>query len=145
MMRAKAANIAISAATIGLSAWVIAVASGFPESPEPDTVGPGRLPTIVATILCLIGIVLLIRAIFAAGPDEGLPFAKAKKPAVLSLLTVAFVLALPYAGFPIAGLIWFFVTAFYLGSSWKAGLFSAALLVGFIHVVFHTLLSVPMP
>lgn len=145
MTTTRLANICVSAAIIGLSVWVMVEASQFPESSSPDTVGPGRLPMIVAALLCLSGIALLIRAVRGIGSDESFSLAEAKIPAAILAACVVFVFGMKYVGFPIAGLIWFFVSAFFLGRDWKTSLASAVILVGFIYVVFHIVLSVPLP
>lgn len=145
MSAKRATNIFLMALIIGFSVWVIYESAQFPTPNSPEIIGPARFPMMAAFLLCLVGIILFLNAIRDGGVEVTGFISEAKAPFVLVVLCICFILATQYIGFPIAGLIWFFIAAFFLGRRWRTSLLAAVILVSFIYVVFHTILSVPLP
>lgn len=110
-----------------------------------ERMGPGYFPTVLASILGLIGVVSIVRSFIR--PGEAIS-AFARRPLVLVLgATVLFALLLPYAGVVIALLALIVVGALASRNS-RVDVKSIAAMVGLIAfcvIVFVKGLGVPMP
>ena len=107
--------------------------------------GPGYFPTILGSVLAIIGVVSLIRSLLTGGVAIE---AIAWKPlATITLGTVLFAFFLPRVGLPISLIVLILVSAaasiaFRIG--WKPMVAMMAL-VAFCALVFVKLLGVPLP
>lgn len=100
-MSAAARDLALGVAALALAGawWVLAAA--IPVSLLADAVGPGGVPMAVAVLMGAAGAVLVLRSVLRPA-REPLPGPAHGRAAGLFALLVAYVLALPFVGYPLA-------------------------------------------
>jgi hypothetical protein len=103
---------------LAIAAGYYAAAAAIPRSDLADAVGPAGLPVVYAAVLGALSIVLIVRGIRSArGADAGEAAGRtAWLPALATLsLGIAYIVIVPWAGYPvtIAGLL--IATAYRLG------------------------------
>lgn len=127
---------------VGVTA--VAMAASYPFGTA-TRMGAGYFPTILGSVLALIGIASLVRSLMIAGePIEAIAW---KPLATITVGTALFAFLLPRAGLPIS-LIALILTSAVASAAFKFGLkpmVAMCALVAFCVVVFVKLLGVPLP
>jgi len=96
-------DIAFGAAAFALGATWYHAAAGIEDSLLSDAVGAGGVPKVLAAIMAGTGALLVLRTILRAPPDdEGRGTAAHLKAAGLLALMLAYLLAAPILGYPLA-------------------------------------------
>lgn len=126
-MSASARDIALGLAALVLAGAYWALAVDLPISLLSDAVGPGGVPVAVAMLMAVAGVVLILRSLVGA-PREAPPSPAHGRAAGLLALLVAYVLAVPFIGYPLALGLLVGAIALYAGA--RPGLGLAAFAVG---------------
>jgi FtsH-binding integral membrane protein len=129
-----------------------AMALNIQNSQLADDVGPGGLPKIYGMLLAGFSIVLMLRARFRPEPVDAKQrpvteeiFA-AKRGLGILLIGVAYILAVPYLGYPLAIAVVIAVAALYNGGSLSLRMAGIAVLGAFgLWFVFVFLLHIGQP
>jgi putative tricarboxylic transport membrane protein len=112
----------------------------------PIGIGPGTFPIILASLLGMMGFVLLLRRSVPRDPSEDpsvvQTLAGMSAYVVLAVFTL---LALEPAGFILTGTILIIATGWKLGARWVPLLATASLAPAIIHFLFVRAFSVPLP
>ncbi|WP_102106987.1 tripartite tricarboxylate transporter TctB family protein [Oceaniglobus roseus] len=125
----------------GVAMFVTAL--GFPVIPA-MAYGPGLFPKIVAVGLFLSGAGIATEGIVGRGAAlkerlEVLPIL------LLAALIVAFILALPWLGFHIAGTLVLIGAILIFRGSWLTAIVFAPIATVLVHMLFYNVLRVPLP
>ncbi|KQT53145.1 hypothetical protein ASG43_19405 [Aureimonas sp. Leaf454] len=135
-------------------------AETIPNSMLDDAFGPRGLPVILAGLLAVIALAIVAKALLGLRAAAGAKLAPAtaeavedgehesKLPRALGFLAIcaAYVLALPYLGYPLSIGLMIAAVAFYEGAerNWKIP--ATAIFGGVLFwLLFHQLLGVPQP
>lgn len=144
-MSASARDIALGLAALVLAGGYWALAVDLPISLLSDAVGPGGVPVAIAMLMAVAGVVLILRSLVGA-PREAPPSPAHGRAAGMLALLVAYVLAVPIIGYPLAlGLL---VGAIALYAGERPGLGLAAFAVGigvFFWFGFVRVMGIPFP
>ena len=100
-------------------------------------------PRIVTVLL-----VLLMGAVFLQiwGKEKGVSYKKSlKKPAVLFVITLAYLGSMPFLGYSLGSFLFLFVTMRFLGTPARRGLLIALVLTLVLHGVMISLMDLPLP
>lgn len=116
MSRAKDVGFGLAATALGL-AWYVQ-AAGIEDSLLSDAVGAGGVPKVIALVMAGAGALLVLRALLSrpAAEEEDRSLGQHAKAAGLLAMTIAYVVAAPVLGFPIAIGLFAAVVAVYAGA-----------------------------
>ncbi len=141
MTRDRLAGVVLCLASIVLlmSAWQI-------RRVIPIGIGPGTFPIILASLLGMMGFVLLLRRSVARDTSEDASYVQTLTGmSVYVVLAVFTLVALEPAGFIVTGTILIVATGWKLGAGWMPLLATACLAPATIHFLFVRAFSVPLP
>lgn len=141
MTRDRLAGVVLCLASIVLlmSAWQI-------RRVIPIGIGPGTFPIILASLLGIMGLVLLVRRSAARDTSEDASLVQTLSGmSVYVVLAVFTLLAMEPAGFILTGTILIIATGWKLGASWLPLIATASLAPATIHFLFVRAFSVPLP
>lgn len=145
MRRARDVALGIAAVALG-GAW-FRQAAAIEDSLLSDAVGAGGVPKALAAVMALAGMLLVLRTLVRAPAEaEGRSLAAHARAAGLFALMVAYVLAAPVIGYPLAIGIFAAAVAAYAGA--RAGVTTAAFGAGVAAVSwlgFVKLLGIAFP
>lgn len=141
MTRDRLAGVVLCLASIILlmSAWQI-------RRVIPIGIGPGTFPIVLASLLGLMGFVLLLRRTIVrdASEDASLRQTLTGMSAYLGLAVFTLLLLEP-AGFILTGAIMIIVTGWMLSARWAPLIATACVAPAVIHFLFVRAFSVPLP
>ncbi|WP_291296741.1 tripartite tricarboxylate transporter TctB family protein [Elioraea sp.] len=140
----RAVDAALGAGALALAGAYGAMATAIPVSMLSDAVGPGGVPLVVAGLLAFGGAGVLIKTALVGGGTAG------KQPdhqraAGLFVILVAYVVAVPLLGYPLAVGILAAAVAFFAGGRGIGIVAFAAALAGLFWFGFVKLLGIPFP
>ena len=128
---------------LGMGVATVAIAREYPMGTAVK-MGPAYFPTVLGGLLCLIGLVSLIRSIFTSGEAIG-AFAL-KEVSLIAASVVLFGLLARGAGLvPALGVLVVGSAYASIQFRWKSAMLLAAGLIVFCALVFIKLLGVPLP
>lgn len=130
-----------------LAAVAVAVLIGAQSFPEPVALGsPGaaRLPTLYAVALLVLSGVLAAAAAFGL-PEPALRFTGIGRVFALAILTAAYIILLPYAGFLVLSVPWLFLAVMAAGGNLAGSALTALVVPASVYVIFGLMLGVPLP
>ena len=109
--------------------------------------GAGFYPVIVAVFAIVVALAAAASAYRSAPGTAAIELdAASRRRVVISVVAlVAFCLALPWIGYPVAALAFVTVILRYLGGRWTTALLTGALSSAGSYVLFAVLLDVPLP
>ena len=109
--------------------------------------GAGFYPVFVAVFAIVVALAATASAFRGAQRAEAVALdAAARRRVVISVVAlVAFCLALPWIGYPVAALAFVTVILRYLGGRWTTALLTGVLSSAGSYVLFAVLLDVPLP
>ncbi|MEX2642909.1 MAG: tripartite tricarboxylate transporter TctB family protein [Acetobacterales bacterium] len=136
-------TIAVGCATLAFSLAYLHAIGDLPAPLDPEDIGPRRFPNIIAVLLVVLSLLLIAEAWFR-GKGELVKDPATWRAGALFLLCVAYVAAVPLAGYLVATLIWIAAAVWLLGGRWLAPV-TAVGFVAFIYGVFEQVLGVPVP
>jgi hypothetical protein len=142
---ASARDIALGLAALVLAGAYWALAVGLPISLLSDAVGPGGVPVAIAMLMAAAGVVLVLRSLVGA-PREAPPSPAHGRAAGLLALLVAYLLAVPFIGYPLALGLLAGAIALYAGARPGLGLAAFAVGIGvFFWFGFVRVMGIPFP
>ena len=111
--------------------------------------GAGFYPVMVAVFAIVVAAGATVSAFRNAPPAEtdavGLDAASRRRVVISVVALVAFCLALPWIGYPVAAFAFVTVILRYLGGRWTTALLTGVLSSAGSYVLFAVLLDVPLP
>jgi putative tricarboxylic transport membrane protein len=109
--------------------------------------GAGFYPVIVAVFAIVVALAAAASAYRSAPGTVAIELdAASRRPVVISVVAlVAFCLALPWIGYPVAAFAFVTVILRYLGGRWTTALLTGILSSAGSYVLFAVLLDVPLP
>lgn len=115
--------------------------------PLGDPLGPRLFPLVLGALFLGLTVVFLAGVMTRRkAEDDSLDLPAQRRAWVIFGLLLAFVLVLPYAGFPIASVVFVFVVLTLLGyRTVLMNLLSAALMAAGFYLLFDMWLGVPLP
>lgn len=144
-MSASARDIALGLAALLFAAAYWALAVDLPISLLSDAVGPGGVPVAIAMLMAAAGVVLILRSLVGA-PREAPPSPAHGRAAGLLALLVAYVVAVPFIGYPLALGLVAGAIALYAGARPSLGLAAFAVGIGvFFWFGFVRVMGIPFP
>ncbi|WP_019014051.1 tripartite tricarboxylate transporter TctB family protein [Elioraea tepidiphila] len=144
-MSASARDIALGLAALVLAGAYWALAVDLPISLLSDAVGPGGVPVAIAMLMAAAGVVLILRSLVGA-PREAPPSPAHGRAAGLLALLVAYVLAVPFIGYPMALGLLAGAIALYAGARSGLGLAAFAIGIGVLFWFgFVRVMGIPFP
>jgi hypothetical protein len=144
-MSAAARDIALGIAALALAgAWWV-LAGAVPVSPLADAVGPGGVPMAIAALMGAAGAMLVVRSILRPRQETPASPSHGRAAGLLALL-VAYVLALPLIGYPLALGLLTGAVLLYAGARPSLGLAAFAAGVGALFWFgFVRVMGIPFP
>lgn len=136
-------TLGIALATLAFSIVYLVAIADLPAPLSPEDIGPRRFPTIIAVLLIGLALWLLLELWVDRRPPKALERSDWRS-ALLFVMGVAYVAAIPATGFYVATVIWVGIAVWLLGGRWLAPL-TALGFAAFVFLVFETLLGVPTP
>jgi hypothetical protein len=144
-MSAAARDIALGIAALALAGALWVLAAAVPVSPLADAVGPGGVPMAIAALMGAAGALLVLRSVLRPA-REPQPSPAHRRAAGLLALLVAYVLALPFIGYPLALGLLVGTVALYAGARPGLGLAAFAAGVGALFWFgFVRVMGIPFP
>jgi hypothetical protein len=113
--------------------------------------GAGFFPVAIAVLGCVVGLVATGQAFITAPAARAARAAATEDPrgraraVTATLILIAFCLALPWVGYPIAAFAFVFGLLLRLGSDWRVALGTGVASAAVSHYLFAILLDVPLP
>jgi hypothetical protein len=142
---ASARDIALGLAALVLAGAYWALAIDLPISLLSDAVGPGGVPVAIAVLMAGAGAVLVLRSLLRP-PTEAPPSPAHGRAAGLLALLVAYVVAVPLIGYPLALGLLAGAIALYAGARPGVGLAAFAVGIGvFFWLGFVRVMGIPFP
>lgn len=144
-----AADFLISLAVIAISIIFIVSAAGLPTKEQ--GIGPGEYPTVVSSILLVLGVYQLIKCVVVVRGIPLIDFASLDRPGlvrffIMVVVTYVFYKLLRIVGFPILAPIYLFFTIMFFG--YKNKVKAAVLSIVFtttIYLLFTKVFLVMLP
>lgn len=144
-MSASARDIALGLAALLLAGAYWALADDLPISLLSDAVGPGGVPVAIAMLMAVAGVVLILRSLVGA-PREAPPSPAHGRAAGLLALLAAYVVAVPFIGYPLALGLLAGAIALYAGARPGLGLAAFAIGIGVLFWFgFVRVMGIPFP
>lgn len=144
-MSASARDIALGFAALVLAGAYWALAVRLPVSLLSDAVGPGGVPVAIAVLMAGAGGVLVIRSILRPAIEARPSPAHGRAAGLLALL-VAYVVAVPFIGYPLALGLLTGAIAFYAGARPGFSLVAFAAATGVLFWFgFVRVMGIPFP
>lgn len=142
-------EIVCAVAAVAGTAALVLLARGIEVRRETDGVDPRWWPELLGmTGLVLAAILLVIAVVGQVFPRNGIETATPRGRARLVFavtLTIAFIVLWPLAGFLVSAPFFLCATTYLFGGrGWKALLLYPASLSALVHLLFHTVLKVPL-
>lgn len=138
--------VAVSSAV--LAAGWFALSRAIPVVVETGGIDPRWWPSVLTGTWFALSLVLLVWALRAPVPRDDLESTTAqgwRRLLLLTLLSAAFVAVWPVVGFPAASLVFLALVLWVCGArSWKTLVIYPVATTGFIYLLFHSLLRVPL-
>lgn len=147
MTRSQAANITTAVVLIAVSVWMMVEATGFRNVGSPGAPGPGRLPVLYAALLCLCSLAIIVQSLRHGGEarQPRLRVPGRWRVGALMALCVLYVLAISLVGYLAASAGFVVAAIALLSQRIVPALITAVVLVPGVYVLFHYVLSVPLP
>jgi hypothetical protein len=128
--------------TIAIGAGVVIATSDYGMG-TPRQMGPGFFPVVLGSLMCLVGVLILLGAVREREPLPAVPW---RPFVVMPLAILLFALLLPKAGLAVAGVVAVLIAGLAQRGRPGPGLFVlAAILVPAVWLLFAQLLGVPVP
>lgn len=144
-MSASARDIALGLAALVFASAYWALAADLPISLLSDAVGPGGVPVAIAMLMAAAGVVLILRSLVGA-PREAPPSPAHGRAAGLLALLVAYVVVVPFIGYPLALGLLAGAIALYAGARPRLGLAAFAIGIGALFWFgFVRVMGIPFP
>jgi hypothetical protein len=142
---ASARDIALGLAALVLAGAYWALAVDLPISLLSDAVGPGGVPMAIAVLMGGAGAVLVVRSLVGSPREAGASPAHGRAAGLLALL-VAYVVAVPFIGYPLALGLLAGAIALYAGARPGLGLAAFAAGIGTLFWFgFVRVMGIPFP
>lgn len=140
---------ALGLVALALAGIYYAGATQIQASLLADAVGADGVPRVIAWGMALVGAVLLVRGFTVrkkAEDDEALPLRHHVRALALLGMLVAYLVAMPWLGYPVAVALLIASVAWFAGARPGIGLAATAVVgAGFFWLMFTRLLGIPMP
>ena len=141
-------NILSAVVLLAFCAWYAYLTNGLPERSLPNTPGPSFFPWIITALLATLSVSLLIKGLVGGGGTDLLTQNGRPMRMTLAFLGVFFVyaLVLPWAGFILASIPFFFVMMILFGQRsipWLAGVSIGVPIV--LVLIFQYVFEVQLP
>jgi hypothetical protein len=140
----RVADVSLGVGALALAGAYGAKAQAIPVSLLSDAVGPGGVPLVIACIMGVGGAGLLLRTALV-GPSEAKETPDHLRAAGLLGLLVAYVLAVPFLGYPLAIGVLAAAVAWFAGARGPVVVAFAVGLAGLFWLGFVKLLGIPFP
>ncbi|MBM7840943.1 putative tricarboxylic transport membrane protein [Alkalihalobacillus xiaoxiensis] len=134
--------------TIILGLFVVWQSKDYPAQVA-SAPGPGIYPTVLGSILILLGILLIVQTIISK-KREAISIAFSSKQAIFVYkimgICILYCIALPYIGFIISSFMFVGITGYLLGQrNWLGLIITPLLVVVSIFFIFGSLFNIPLP
>jgi hypothetical protein len=134
---------AIAAALLLLALGLFYGSVLLPEAPDPNDVGAGGFPRLVAIVMMVFAVPLIVQTLRA--PEENRAAGRTRPRTLLfMLLTFVHAAAIPFIGYYAAVSVWLAATLLLLGSRLGALLLPIGF-VSFVWLLFGRVFGVPLP